>query len=168
VLIHCRGGLGRTGTLAARLLMEEGQDAQSAMRMVRDVRPHAIETATQEKYLREWKRGYLRRVADARVDRLTQDRVEGLLTSFLETPWLYMEWKTAMDACCLKPSSFPEWEATANARLREGRDGVAEASRDILSALAYCYGTDRPNVLRAREYFGIQAVPRPQANKSPF
>jgi protein-tyrosine phosphatase len=51
VLIHCRGGLGRTGSLAARLLMEEGMAAAEAVRRVRQVRPGAIETASQEHYL---------------------------------------------------------------------------------------------------------------------
>lgn len=54
VLIHCRGGLGRTGTLAARLLIEDGMDADTAMQTVRAVRPGAIETQAQEDYLRNF------------------------------------------------------------------------------------------------------------------
>jgi protein-tyrosine phosphatase len=54
ILIHCRGGLGRTGTLAARLLIEEGQDAETAIKTVRSVRPGAIETESQKRYLREF------------------------------------------------------------------------------------------------------------------
>jgi protein-tyrosine phosphatase len=52
VLIHCRGGLGRTGSLAARLLIEEGLDAEQVISAVRSVRPGAIETEEQEEYLR--------------------------------------------------------------------------------------------------------------------
>ena len=50
VLIHCRGGLGRAGTVAARLLVELGcPDPTEAIRRVRAARsPHAIENATQE------------------------------------------------------------------------------------------------------------------------
>jgi ADP-ribosyl-[dinitrogen reductase] hydrolase len=52
VLIHCRGGLGRARTIAARLLVESGMDAQSAIEAVRAVRPGAIETREQELHVR--------------------------------------------------------------------------------------------------------------------
>jgi hypothetical protein len=48
VLIHCRGGLGRTGLVAARLLVELGMDAHDAIAAVRRARPGAIETPAQE------------------------------------------------------------------------------------------------------------------------
>ena len=51
IVIHCKGGLGRTGTLAAQLLIEQGDTAGNAMAEVRAVRPGAIETADQESYL---------------------------------------------------------------------------------------------------------------------
>lgn len=49
--VHCRGGLGRTGTLAARLLIEKGLLPEMAMEEVREARPGAIETLDQEEYL---------------------------------------------------------------------------------------------------------------------
>lgn len=52
VLIHCRGGLGRAGTIAARLLVELGWEAEQAIRAVRGVRPGAIETRAQELHVR--------------------------------------------------------------------------------------------------------------------
>lgn len=51
VLIHCKGGLGRAGTIAARLLVELGWSADSAIAEVRRVRPGAIETAAQERHI---------------------------------------------------------------------------------------------------------------------
>jgi ADP-ribosyl-[dinitrogen reductase] hydrolase len=51
ILIHCRGGLGRTGLVAGLLLVERGCDPSTAVRRVRAVRPHAIETAAQERYV---------------------------------------------------------------------------------------------------------------------
>ena len=51
VLVHCRGGLGRAGTIAARLLIELGMEPVTAIRQVRAVRPGAIETIEQEKYV---------------------------------------------------------------------------------------------------------------------
>jgi ADP-ribosyl-[dinitrogen reductase] hydrolase len=51
VLVHCRGGLGRAGTIGARLLIELGMEPTTAIREVRDVRPGAIETREQEKYV---------------------------------------------------------------------------------------------------------------------
>lgn len=47
VLVHCRGGLGRAGMVAARLLIELGSSAPEAVRRVRVSRPGAIETAAQ-------------------------------------------------------------------------------------------------------------------------
>ena len=45
VLVHCRGGLGRAGTIAARLLVELGERPDEAMRRVREVWSGAIEDA---------------------------------------------------------------------------------------------------------------------------
>jgi protein-tyrosine phosphatase len=47
VLIHCKGGLGRAGMIAARLLVELGMDSEAAIRMVRRARKGAIETSAQ-------------------------------------------------------------------------------------------------------------------------
>jgi ADP-ribosyl-[dinitrogen reductase] hydrolase len=51
VLVHCRGGLGRAGTIAARLLVELGMEPDEAIRAVRHVRPGAIETREQERHV---------------------------------------------------------------------------------------------------------------------
>ena len=51
VLVHCRGGLGRAGTIAARLLIELGMEPKKAIESVRAVRPGAIETTDQEKFV---------------------------------------------------------------------------------------------------------------------
>jgi ADP-ribosyl-[dinitrogen reductase] hydrolase len=52
VLIHCRGGLGRSGMIAARLLVEMGEEPAHAIRQVRSAQPGAIETQKQEQYVR--------------------------------------------------------------------------------------------------------------------
>jgi protein-tyrosine phosphatase len=54
VLLHCRGGLGRTGLVASLLLIEEGLDPEAAIRAVRAVRPGTIETRAQEDYVRAY------------------------------------------------------------------------------------------------------------------
>lgn len=56
LVVHCKGGLGRAGTVACLLLMDSGTvgDADHAMAAVRAVRPGAIETPEQEAFLRNW------------------------------------------------------------------------------------------------------------------
>ena len=56
VLIHCWAGLGRTGTIAARLLIECGLEPAAAILRLRDARPGSIQTRKQEKYVLRVKR----------------------------------------------------------------------------------------------------------------
>ena len=58
VLVHCRGGLGRAGTIAALMLIERGWSAPQAISDVRAVRPGAIETEEQERWLTRRARHY--------------------------------------------------------------------------------------------------------------
>lgn len=51
VLLHCRGGIGRTGTIAAKLLVELGYEPVEAIALVRKTRPGTIETRAQEDYV---------------------------------------------------------------------------------------------------------------------
>ena len=52
VLVHCKGGLGRAGTVAARLLVELGESPESAVRRVRKARKNAIETREQKRHVK--------------------------------------------------------------------------------------------------------------------
>lgn len=47
VVVHCKGGLGRAGMIAARLLVELGMAPDEAIRTVRRARKGAIETPSQ-------------------------------------------------------------------------------------------------------------------------
>ena len=53
VLIHCKGGLGRAGMIAARLLVELGMEPVKAIRLVRRERRGAIETYAQVAVVRQ-------------------------------------------------------------------------------------------------------------------
>lgn len=55
ILVRCRGGLGRAGTVAALLLIADGQGPAEAIHRVRTARPGAIETRSQEAYVRAWR-----------------------------------------------------------------------------------------------------------------
>lgn len=48
VLVHCRGGCGRSGMIVLRLMVECGEDPQSALARLRKIRPCAVETKAQE------------------------------------------------------------------------------------------------------------------------
>ena len=50
--IHCRAGVGRSGLLAAALLVWRGVAADEAIAAIRHCRPGAIETDGQERYIR--------------------------------------------------------------------------------------------------------------------
>ena len=51
ILIHCRGGLGRTGLVAGLILVERGCAPRDAIQQVRAARRGAIETVAQECYV---------------------------------------------------------------------------------------------------------------------
>jgi hypothetical protein len=55
ILVHCKGGLGRAGMIAARLLVELGMPPEQAIREVRRARKDAIETRDQEALVRRTK-----------------------------------------------------------------------------------------------------------------
>jgi ADP-ribosyl-[dinitrogen reductase] hydrolase len=54
VAIHCRMGLGRTGTLAGILLVERGLAPGEAIAAIRRARRGSIETIRQEAMIRAW------------------------------------------------------------------------------------------------------------------
>ena len=77
VLIHCKGGLGRAGTVGARLLVEDGMAPNEAIPAVRAVRPGAIETGPQAAWVRA---GHSTPLPQPARDRgATRDRTVGAL-----------------------------------------------------------------------------------------
>lgn len=51
ISIHCRGGVGRTGLIAARLLLERGLSLEDARAAVLSVRPNSLKLAAHVQYL---------------------------------------------------------------------------------------------------------------------
>ena len=51
LVIHCAFGLGRSGTLAAKILTTFGVSPEIAIKQVRNARPGAIESQIQEQYI---------------------------------------------------------------------------------------------------------------------
>lgn len=51
ILIHCKGGFGRTGTVATLILMDHGYVAVDAITACREAREFAVETEAQEKFV---------------------------------------------------------------------------------------------------------------------
>jgi len=54
VILHCLAGLGRTGMIAARLLVDMGMSPEQAIVEVRRQRPRAIQTTEQEDYIKQF------------------------------------------------------------------------------------------------------------------
>ena len=55
IVVHCKGGLGRAGMIAARLLVELGVPPESAIKSIRAARKGAIEPTGQEEVVRQTK-----------------------------------------------------------------------------------------------------------------
>jgi len=56
IVVHCRGGRGRSGLVAARLLIDLGWEAEAAIADVRTANSYAIETQAQEAHVRAYRR----------------------------------------------------------------------------------------------------------------
>jgi len=56
VVVHCRGGLGRTGTLAACTLIRLGTKPEEALSTVRSTRLHTVDAGEQEAFVRDFDR----------------------------------------------------------------------------------------------------------------
>lgn len=58
-VVHCRGGIGRTGTVVSSVLVGLGYDANKAIEIVRQARDERmVETEEQEEYVREFAETY--------------------------------------------------------------------------------------------------------------
>ncbi|MCC1492233.1 dual specificity protein phosphatase family protein [Cognatishimia sp. F0-27] len=71
VLVHCKGGCGRTGMIALRLMIEAGEDPQEALARLRQVHPEAIETEEQMRWAMAAEQGatFAARPSDSAVRR---------------------------------------------------------------------------------------------------
>jgi ADP-ribosyl-[dinitrogen reductase] hydrolase len=70
IVVHCKGGLGRTGLVAGRLLVEFGDEPEIAIQKIRAARQGCVETAEQEKYVER-----CQPIPFARVRRSQEERV---------------------------------------------------------------------------------------------
>lgn len=62
VAVHCKAGIGRTGTiLAAWMIREGGIDARCAIERLRTINPAYVQTVLQEQFLHEFEQDILRR-----------------------------------------------------------------------------------------------------------
>jgi atypical dual specificity phosphatase len=55
-LVHCQGGIGRTGTFAAAYLAARGLTADAAIQRIREARPGAVETNGQKQAIRQFEK----------------------------------------------------------------------------------------------------------------
>lgn len=50
ILVHCRGGCGRSGMVLMRLMVEAGEAPDQALKRLRSIRPCAVETEEQQRW----------------------------------------------------------------------------------------------------------------------
>ncbi len=55
IIIHCKAGLGRTGTIASLLLAKLGISPKDAVQYIRKYRPGSIDTDEQKNFVLNWK-----------------------------------------------------------------------------------------------------------------
>lgn len=79
VVIHCKGGLGRTGLIAACALVAAGMDADRAIKAVRSARKGTIENAAQADFVRAFERSGNRLVPEAAEPVPTLASIRGCL-----------------------------------------------------------------------------------------
>jgi len=60
VIVHCRGGIGRTGTMAAAYWISKGLSVQAAIAHTRERRRYAVENRQQEAILAQFEKWHLR------------------------------------------------------------------------------------------------------------
>jgi len=53
VLVHCKGGCGRSGMVVLRLIIAHGESADQALKKLRHIRPCAVETDAQMDWARQ-------------------------------------------------------------------------------------------------------------------
>ena len=56
LMIHCAAGIGRTGTIIALYLVDEGMGSREAIELVRKKRNGSIQTTAQENIIHDWAR----------------------------------------------------------------------------------------------------------------
>lgn len=61
VVLHCRGGLGRSGLVAAACLVSQGYTCDRAFALVRAARPGSVETLAQEAYVQQFQTAWANR-----------------------------------------------------------------------------------------------------------
>ncbi|MCJ8314636.1 MAG: dual specificity protein phosphatase family protein [Saccharospirillaceae bacterium] len=55
IVIHCKGGSGRTGLVAAKILLERGADFDQTIKQIKTIRPSAFSHAVQVEYMAQYK-----------------------------------------------------------------------------------------------------------------
>lgn len=135
VVVHCRGGLGRSGLFVACCLVAAGHEPEAAIREVRDTRAGAVETLVQERFIEQFARAWSRTPPPIpAISRFTGCLLGGALGDALGYPVEFL--KTAADIERVLGPVSPQ-------RLPRRRGGQAVVSDDTQMTLFTAEGLIR-------------------------
>ncbi len=141
VVVHCVGGIGRTGTVIACYLISEGMEPEDAIASVRRRRPGSIESVEQENAVYAWAAAHaqsteLKRTEPQPADiALREERESSMAVSEARG---YLKWGTNgsevdIRALPFAPGDAPNVEDLKGAlRAFSGEDGVTVTLTEVL------------------------------------
>ena len=146
VLLHCRGGLGRTGTIAARLAIELGAAPDAALHAVRTARRGTVETPLQEAYVRACRPS---RADDAHAERVLGCLLGGAVGDALGYAVEFKTRPEIQERYGIDGIRHPEFNRAGEAEVSDDTQMTLFTADGLLQSLSRAGRVDRSGMLDA-------------------